>query len=347
MGRPETLAAVREKYPQYADMSDDALGTALAAKYPQYADLAPNAKTTKASGLREFVSGAVESAPPLVGGIADTLGLTTRAGARTPVDVLTKPEGTLEHLARAAIAAPVIYAGGAGAGAIAGAAGVPAGVAAAAPVVGRMLAAGGIGAGESGLKGDSAVYGFLLDAIVAGLTEGTISGVSAVPKVGLKALGAPARGFEWATKAPAKVLEAIKARLPSGDWLHVPSISKKPLPVDQAVKKLSDLQGLKYQQAREEIANEMNRLDMQRLTGPKPLAGQVFKKGTARERYESTALRRARVAESVRGAINDPAIRTAADALTTSEPEIALGAALSVPGFGTIARHAIPHAMVP
>jgi hypothetical protein len=39
--REETLAKVRQKYPQYADMSDDALGTALAAKYPQYADLAP------------------------------------------------------------------------------------------------------------------------------------------------------------------------------------------------------------------------------------------------------------------------------------------------------------------
>lgn len=32
--------AVREKYPQYADMPDDALGTALAAKYPEYKDLA-------------------------------------------------------------------------------------------------------------------------------------------------------------------------------------------------------------------------------------------------------------------------------------------------------------------
>src|SRR6266566_2575817 len=44
MPRAETLAAVREKYPQYKDMSDDALGTALAAKYPQYADLAPAPK---------------------------------------------------------------------------------------------------------------------------------------------------------------------------------------------------------------------------------------------------------------------------------------------------------------
>lgn len=40
MGRTETLAAVREKFPQYGDMSDDQLGDALAAKYPEYQDLA-------------------------------------------------------------------------------------------------------------------------------------------------------------------------------------------------------------------------------------------------------------------------------------------------------------------
>src|SRR5437660_11189242 len=48
MPRAETLAAVREKYPQYQDMSDDALGSALAAKYPQYADLAPAPSAPKA-----------------------------------------------------------------------------------------------------------------------------------------------------------------------------------------------------------------------------------------------------------------------------------------------------------
>src|SRR5437867_2685056 len=42
-GRAATLAAVREKYPQYADMTDDALAGALAAKYPVYADLVQKA----------------------------------------------------------------------------------------------------------------------------------------------------------------------------------------------------------------------------------------------------------------------------------------------------------------
>lgn len=42
MDRAATLAAVREKYPQYNDMSDDQLGNALADKYPkQYGDLRP------------------------------------------------------------------------------------------------------------------------------------------------------------------------------------------------------------------------------------------------------------------------------------------------------------------
>lgn len=74
MGRPETLAAVREKYPQYADMSDDQLGSALAAKYPAYADLAspaPSAGDTRSTGARLYQDYAAKPATNLLSKILE------------------------------------------------------------------------------------------------------------------------------------------------------------------------------------------------------------------------------------------------------------------------------------
>jgi len=276
-----------------------------------------------------------------VGGIADTLGLTNRPGARTPKDVITNPRG-LEHVARAALVAPAVYFGGRALAPAAAGVGLGTGA-----IAGNIAAAGAVGAGEAALRGDNALYAGILDAIVAGLTEGTISGVSSLPKIGLKELGAPARAFKWATEAPGKALDAIAARLPSGKWFNVPSLSSKPLSVKDAVDKLKDLEGLPYQQARAELANEMTRLDMQRISGPKPFAGQVFKAGTSKERYQSPGLGRAKAAEAVRGVVETPATRAAADALAIENPTASMGLALSAPdSFGSLASHAL-RAMVP
>src|SRR4029077_8899227 len=111
MGRSQTLAAVREKYPQYNDMSDDALGDALAAKYPQYADLkspagskpttppAPAGKPVDESAVG-IATGALkdtftrgESERPGAVRIAEN-----RPGAKTPLGVVVNPQNAGESL---------------------------------------------------------------------------------------------------------------------------------------------------------------------------------------------------------------------------------------------------------
>lgn len=69
MGRMETLAAVREQYPQYADMPDDQLGAALAAKYPEYADLAP----PRGNLVRRAYKAVAEPVTKAASGLADVL----------------------------------------------------------------------------------------------------------------------------------------------------------------------------------------------------------------------------------------------------------------------------------
>src|SRR5438445_5845867 len=132
MPRAETLAAVREKYPQYKDMSDDALGTALAAKYPQYADLAPAPKpkaepegalskvgrivkeeAAKVPGrLREDIAEIAESVanPKMTTILPLTLGpgagVVSRLGSMAAGQIVDDPKGSLaENLATAAKAA--------------------------------------------------------------------------------------------------------------------------------------------------------------------------------------------------------------------------------------------------
>ncbi len=292
MGREATLAAFREKYPQYKDLSDDALGTSLAAKYPAYADLAPKAAAKTAPATEE---------PILPGAVKDVLGVSGRPGAvpltgapgtKTPLGVVLKPEGALERLTQAAVTTPAILAGGEALGVL----GAPA-------ALGRIAASGLIGGAEAKAQGRSFGYGALLDAIVAGMTEGAGTALMKAPKVGAEALADPimrARAaLRYATEAPDKALAGLRARLPKGAWLNVPSLSKSRLTVDDAVAKLAKMEGNAYQQARAEIASEMNRLDVQRVTGPKPLAGAVFKHETSPERFtpRSTALQR--VAEQV------------------------------------------------
>jgi hypothetical protein len=270
---------------------------------------------------------------PLTGGILDTLGLTKRPGARTPLDVALSPQGVSEHIARGMMAAPAIYFGGLGAGA----AGVPA-------LAGEMAASGLIGAAEAAKEGRSPGAAALTDATVAGLTGGVVPKV--LPTItripGVQELAKPAQAFKWATEAPKKMLAAIKDRLPKAAFVNVPSLSKSPMnPVD-AVKKLTELTGLEYQQARGEIISEFNRLDIQKwlttatgdfVKGPKPYAGSVFKAGTSKARFEPPTT--AKVAEAVRPAA--PVARASGEALATDPvaPGVPAGgvAALSFPDY--------------
>jgi hypothetical protein len=348
MGRAETLTAVRAKYQQYQDMSDDALGSALAAKYPQYRDLAPAA-----------------AAPPpmpkpddrsiLGGALADTFGVSGRPGAapltgtpgtKTPLGVILKPEGALEHAASMAVQAPLVAAGGA----LAGAARV-------APAVGRIAASGAFGGAQAAAEGRAVGWGMLVDAAVAGLTEGAGTIVTKLPKVGLEALAEGLRtsrsAFEWATKAPGVAWEALKARFPNAKVI-IPSLDPaKKITLEEAVERLAKLEGAAYQQARSEIVHWMNKLDLQKMMGgPPPRAGHLFRERTSKERF---APRRGTTLERLAGTLVRPEVqaggRAGADAAATQE--ITPGVPVAVPSIlraleapadlGHLAKRALVH----
>src|SRR5207247_1840544 len=125
------------------------------------------------------------------------------------------------------------------------------------------------------------------------------------------------RTFEWATRAPTEALTALRARLPAGQWMNVPSISGAKMTADEAIDELKRLTGNEYRQARDEIASELSRLDKQRVTGPKPVAGTVFKQRTSPERFtppaEPSGSTMERVAAKAADGLKSPVARAAAD----------------------------------
>ena len=268
---------------------------------------------------------------PILGGILDTLGVTGRPGARTPADVLLRPEGLAEHAAQLAVTIPATYLSGAGLGALATKV-LPA-VAGAAPVIGRVAASAGMGGAEAAARGDSPTMGALIDGVIAALTEGAVSKVSSGAKLpligkveGLMERGAPARAYKWATEAVKEALEPVRARLPKAARLNIPSVSKTPITVDEAVKTLGTLEGDAYQQALQEIKNEMNRLDIQKwiatlsgefVKGPRPYAGTVYGRSVSPERFAPPTS--AKVAEAVRPVVTSPGARSLADIGTTQK----------------------------
>lgn len=243
----------------------------------------------------------------ITGAVKDTLGMTGRGvpltgtkDVKTPLGVILKPDNALEFGVREAVLAPA--------------------TAASLPV--RIAASAGIGSLDalaSGKGFDGAAYEGLLDAITAGVTEAVFGkGAKLVSKV-----SAPMRGLEWATRAPREALDALAARLPKGKFMNVPSIAGGKMTAEEAIDELVKLRGAEYKQARDEIASELSRLDKQRVTGPKPVAGTVFKQRTEPEIFES---RRSptlmHAAENTAKAMRAPLTRSAADvAATTPIPE--------------------------
>lgn len=245
--------------------------------------------------------------------------------------MLTPPTG-----AREVLALPLI----AGSGGAAAAVGVPA-------VAGRIAASGALGAAQSLARGEGlGEMGWhgLLDAIVAGVTEGAVSAIARPGGRLLGKAGAASRAFDWATKAPGEALEAIRARLPAGKWLNVPSLSSAKLTVQEAVDKLATMTGNDYQLARQELASELNRLDVQAVTGPKPLAGKVFKDRTSADRFVPSGF--SRVAEAARKALTGPTGRAVADtaAITPYQgiPALALAGAAAPEEFAALAHRLLP-----
>lgn len=286
-----------------------------------------------------------DSYSPAVGGALDTFGLTDRPGKRTTADVLLRPEGGLERVAQGLTAAGAIGA----TGGLAASIGLPA-------MLGEIGAGAGIGAAQSLARGESGPR-IAWDAMIDGLLTGATGGLTkllasggTIPLtnigVGLKEWGAPARAFKWASEAPQKALDLILSRVPRGARvLNVPSISPKPLSPEGAVKQLAEMTGKEYQIARAELASELTKWDAQIAAGgPRPGAGQIFKKYTAKDRYEPSAL--SRVAETVRKGVASPVTRAGAAGAALSplppDPEFGSLPAGVVP-FGAVADRILSH----
>src|SRR5439155_17572721 len=119
---------------EYADMSDDALGVALARKFPkEYGDLAPAVKDLGPPAKTPDLPGGIVANLP--GALKETFGAGTRPGAvpltgtpeaKTPLGVVLKPEGALERATSAAVQAPLTAAAGGPVGRIAISAGLSA-----------------------------------------------------------------------------------------------------------------------------------------------------------------------------------------------------------------------------
>lgn len=276
-----------------------------------------------------------DSMGPVVGGIADTFGLTDRPearrfgapgrpGERTPLDVMLRPQGGLEHVAATmASAAPI-----GGAAALAARVGLPA-------VAGRLAGAGALGAARGATTpGESAVGRGAIDIAAAAIPEAVLG-----PGFGLAA-GKAARGFAHAGSAPVEAIESLAHRLMGGKVL-VPSLGAAKMTAQEAAEKLGQLTGKAYIVARDELASALNVLD--RFKGQAGTSvGDLFKQLTKGERFQPKTLSRA--AEAVRGS---GAARGAADAVTTTEPEATIGAAMNTgTSLKGIATHVLPH-MVP
>jgi hypothetical protein len=167
----------------------------------------------------------------------------------------------------------------------------------AAPLIGRAITSGVIGGAESASKGQSPFWGFFVDALTGGATEGflkVLPSVMKVPKV-TRSVGEMAEKVRSTKAGEASVaprideaLALVKDKLPKGAWLNIPALDKtKRLTLEEAGKMLKapGLQDEQFQIARAQLKNEMNRLDITRLTGPKPYAGQIFGKYAPKEHY--------------------------------------------------------------
>lgn len=222
-------------------------------------DLASPPKTAPARPLAEFAGAPFQPKTTLGKGIMETLGYGTRAGARTPVKVLTKPEGVAEHIAQAAVEVPLVMIGGA----LMPAAVLPA-------WIGRIAMSGALGAAKAGAQDKSVGWGMLLDLAASSVVEAG-AGASAkalkiVSETGgvKKALATFAEheaAFKWAGEAPKQAIAALKGRFPKAK-IVIPSIDPaKKLTLEQAAEELGKREGPSYQVTRSEIIDWLNRLE--------------------------------------------------------------------------------------
>lgn len=197
-----------------------------------------------------------------------------------------KPLTTLQKVGNAvlpgAATAPLIAAGGAA---------LPA-----APIVGEALVAGSLGGAKSASKGESPLWGAFVDALTSAGWGGALKYAPSVkiPYTGMPSLGdLNARKTAYEAVAPKieAAFNAIKSRLPDTKWMKVPAIGSQKLTPRQAIDKLKTLEGVDFQQARQEIIAEFER--------KATYAGEAMKLRSPSDRFAPPRSLMQRVAETV------------------------------------------------
>src|SRR5262245_32790216 len=144
-----------------------------------------------------------------------TLGLPQIPSA---LDVVLKPEGIPQHLISMGVTGGGIMKGGQLATQAATKLGLPELAQKAAPYLGRIGTAAGLGAAERLNRGGTmgeASRDAVIDAVLAGAVEG-LTGVagkaSKATKQAVKDYGAATEAYQWALQAPQKAIDAIRHR---------------------------------------------------------------------------------------------------------------------------------------
>lgn len=304
----------------------------------------PDAAATTVGGDPKWWAKTVElpagaSRSPMVEGARRTFGLSDQPATRSMLDVIANPQGVLEHAASIALTAPAVMAGGAGAGLLGARAGVPV-LTKVAPVAGRVLTSGAIGAGKAEMRGDDPVKAAIIDSLVAVLGEGGAAAVrgARIPFVGgLADAGKASQGYEAGTQGVRDALAAVDPRLPT-IRLVIPSLGNTKITFEEAIKKLVGVgkdKGLHHNDyivARGEIIDAMNRVESAMLKAAGqgrplgPRAGTLFGGLTVKERFPASTA--SEVAEGTRRVLAANPTRAAIDALATEPTEagVPLGA---------------------
>ena len=294
--------------PSGTDLSTLKPGVIPPGAVPAPAREARTAMMTAAQPPAEFAGAPFQPKTALGAGVLETLGLGSRAGAKTPVQVLTKPEGAAERVTQAAVEMPLIMLGGA----LMPAAALPA-------WIGRIAMSGALGGAKAAAKDQSIPTGALLDLAASSLGEAIPGGIASrlakrqgIPKA-MEEFAGKAAAYKWATEAPSKALAALKHRLPKDAKIVVPSIDPaKKIPLEQAVEELGKREGPAYQVLYSEIVDWINRLELS-----KRAMGTTTVPAGVRQTAE-------RVAKQLGTTVDDPMVRKMLEGMKVIPPGGAL-----------------------
>jgi hypothetical protein len=152
------------------------------------------------------------------------------------------------------------------------------------------------------------------------------------------------KAYAYATDSIKSAFDKVHAAFPAARWMQVPAIdSTKRLTAKEVEAGLHKLHGVDFEVARQQIINELNRLDLRNLPAkmrqgapksPAPYMGTEFEKRLHPYRVKPTMKPEERTAERASSVLN--AIRPVAETAMTRSPEGTGGTP-----FGALAANAM------